>query len=230
MKTIHAVFENGVFRPTQKVELPEHCEVEFEPRVIESSIAERIVAIRETDPKLAANATTIVTVMPLFAYPPAVHQLAEERLVLAQASWWRAIAYFALGSAALSLLFFLCDGLITGGWDSTWVWMGGSLVLFWSGLAWRAARTMTIDRRDRTLTTKLSMNRRSVTRRPLADLSAVQVITYSRPWAVHQVRLVFAESEPRIIALTNSFWHGQATDLARRLSDFLGVPLLEQKW
>ena len=34
MKTIHAVFENGVFRPTQPVELPEHCQVEFEPRVL----------------------------------------------------------------------------------------------------------------------------------------------------------------------------------------------------
>lgn len=34
MKLIHAVFENGVFRPTQPVELPENCHVEFEPRVV----------------------------------------------------------------------------------------------------------------------------------------------------------------------------------------------------
>jgi predicted DNA-binding antitoxin AbrB/MazE fold protein len=34
MKTIHAVFENGVFRPTVRVELPDYCEVEFEPRVV----------------------------------------------------------------------------------------------------------------------------------------------------------------------------------------------------
>lgn len=34
LKTIHAVFENGVFRPTQPVDLPEPCEVEFEPRVV----------------------------------------------------------------------------------------------------------------------------------------------------------------------------------------------------
>jgi predicted DNA-binding antitoxin AbrB/MazE fold protein len=32
MKTVHAIFENGVFRPTGPVELPERCEVEFEPR------------------------------------------------------------------------------------------------------------------------------------------------------------------------------------------------------
>ena len=37
MKTIHAVFENGVFRPTEPVELPEKCQVEFEFRRIESS-------------------------------------------------------------------------------------------------------------------------------------------------------------------------------------------------
>lgn len=34
MSTIHAVFENGVFRPIAPVELPERCEVEFEPRMV----------------------------------------------------------------------------------------------------------------------------------------------------------------------------------------------------
>ena len=37
MKTIHAVYEEGVFRPLEKVELPERTEVEFEPRPIESA-------------------------------------------------------------------------------------------------------------------------------------------------------------------------------------------------
>ena len=34
MKTVHAVFERGVFRPLGAVELPEQCEVEFEPRPV----------------------------------------------------------------------------------------------------------------------------------------------------------------------------------------------------
>ena len=34
MKTIHAVYEKGVFRPLENVELPERTEVEFEPRVV----------------------------------------------------------------------------------------------------------------------------------------------------------------------------------------------------
>ncbi len=34
-KTIHAVFENGVFRPTEAVDLPEKSEVEFELRLVE---------------------------------------------------------------------------------------------------------------------------------------------------------------------------------------------------
>jgi predicted DNA-binding antitoxin AbrB/MazE fold protein len=34
MKTIHAVYEKGVFRPHESVELPERTEVEFEPKVI----------------------------------------------------------------------------------------------------------------------------------------------------------------------------------------------------
>lgn len=34
MKTIHAIFEDGVFRPKGQVDLPELSEVEFEPRLI----------------------------------------------------------------------------------------------------------------------------------------------------------------------------------------------------
>ncbi len=34
MKTIHAVYESGVFRPLETVHLPERTEVEFEPRPI----------------------------------------------------------------------------------------------------------------------------------------------------------------------------------------------------
>ena len=33
MKLIHAVYQQGVFRPTETVDLPDGCEVEFEPRV-----------------------------------------------------------------------------------------------------------------------------------------------------------------------------------------------------
>ena len=35
-RTIHAVYENGVFRPTEPVDLPEHTTVEFEPRIKEA--------------------------------------------------------------------------------------------------------------------------------------------------------------------------------------------------
>ena len=34
MGTVHAVFENGVFRPSDPVALPEGCEVEFDPRIV----------------------------------------------------------------------------------------------------------------------------------------------------------------------------------------------------
>jgi predicted DNA-binding antitoxin AbrB/MazE fold protein len=34
MKTIHAVYERGVFGPLETVELPERTEVEFEPRPV----------------------------------------------------------------------------------------------------------------------------------------------------------------------------------------------------
>ncbi len=32
--TVHAIYENGVFRPTESVDLPEKTPVEFEPRVV----------------------------------------------------------------------------------------------------------------------------------------------------------------------------------------------------
>ena len=38
MSTIHAKFEDGVFKPVGPVELPDQCEVEFEPRVVVPSI------------------------------------------------------------------------------------------------------------------------------------------------------------------------------------------------
>jgi predicted DNA-binding antitoxin AbrB/MazE fold protein len=34
MGTIHAIFENGVFRPVVPVELPERAEYAFEPRLV----------------------------------------------------------------------------------------------------------------------------------------------------------------------------------------------------
>ena len=34
MKTTYAVYEHGVFRPLEAVELPERAEVEFEPRPV----------------------------------------------------------------------------------------------------------------------------------------------------------------------------------------------------
>ncbi len=40
MKTIHAVYENGVFHPKEPVELPEHTEVEFEPKVVGAATAQ----------------------------------------------------------------------------------------------------------------------------------------------------------------------------------------------
>lgn len=37
--TIRAVYENGVFRPTEKVEFPDSCEVEIDVRQVKSDSA-----------------------------------------------------------------------------------------------------------------------------------------------------------------------------------------------
>ena len=37
MKTIHAIYENGVFTPTEEVDLPERCEVTFAPQPVKGT-------------------------------------------------------------------------------------------------------------------------------------------------------------------------------------------------
>jgi len=39
VSTVRAVFENGVFRPSGKVDLPDRCEVEFEPKIVSPSVS-----------------------------------------------------------------------------------------------------------------------------------------------------------------------------------------------
>ena len=42
MRTVTAVYEKGVFRPLQSVDLPDHSIVEFEPRLIQEESSEEI--------------------------------------------------------------------------------------------------------------------------------------------------------------------------------------------
>ena len=37
MKTVQAIYENGVFWPIEPIELPEHCRVEFDPRLLDQA-------------------------------------------------------------------------------------------------------------------------------------------------------------------------------------------------
>ncbi len=39
-KKIRAVYQRGVFRPLHPVSLPDNCEVEFEPQLVEGGAAE----------------------------------------------------------------------------------------------------------------------------------------------------------------------------------------------
>lgn len=41
-KVIHAIFENGVFRPVDKISLPEHQEVEI---IIQEDVPTKIIAV-----------------------------------------------------------------------------------------------------------------------------------------------------------------------------------------
>ena len=54
MNTIRAVYENGVFRPSVPVQLPDRTEVDFEFRAVPPPVADQIEALRDADPGLAA--------------------------------------------------------------------------------------------------------------------------------------------------------------------------------
>jgi predicted DNA-binding antitoxin AbrB/MazE fold protein len=48
--TIHAIYENGIFRPTSPVDLPDPCEVVFEPRKVQGGpmeLTEHIAKVHE---------------------------------------------------------------------------------------------------------------------------------------------------------------------------------------
>jgi predicted DNA-binding antitoxin AbrB/MazE fold protein len=47
MGTIEAIYEGGVFRPTEPVVLPEKCRVRFEPRVVNGEPSDDMDAIYE---------------------------------------------------------------------------------------------------------------------------------------------------------------------------------------
>ena len=47
MGTIEAIYEGGVFRPTEPVVLPEKCRVQFEPRVVNGEPSDDMDAIYE---------------------------------------------------------------------------------------------------------------------------------------------------------------------------------------
>jgi predicted DNA-binding antitoxin AbrB/MazE fold protein len=47
MDTVHAVIENGVFRPIAPVTLPENSQVAFEPRIVPAAASENAAASEE---------------------------------------------------------------------------------------------------------------------------------------------------------------------------------------
>ena len=54
---IHAIYEAGVFRPTEHVDLPEHAEVEFEPEVVNGQNA-KPAAMQEIYQSLSESCET----------------------------------------------------------------------------------------------------------------------------------------------------------------------------
>jgi predicted DNA-binding antitoxin AbrB/MazE fold protein len=51
MKTIHAIYEEGVFKPTEPVDLPEHCRVTVAPAIDTPSIEDVLTELAKEAPE-----------------------------------------------------------------------------------------------------------------------------------------------------------------------------------
>ena len=58
MQPIHAIYENGVFRPTVPVSFPEHSEVEIEARLINGQLVQDLDAIYAVMARATTRAST----------------------------------------------------------------------------------------------------------------------------------------------------------------------------
>jgi len=83
MKTVHAVFENGVFRPTEEVHLPEHCVVDFEPRPVNGE-SDKAKALKRIHKILSRNCDTGIRDM-------AAQRISTTSLVFADTVSWLAL-------------------------------------------------------------------------------------------------------------------------------------------
>jgi predicted DNA-binding antitoxin AbrB/MazE fold protein len=51
MGTVHAIYENGVFKPKEPVALPEQTEVVFEPRVVDQKVEPMLLSDPDLSPE-----------------------------------------------------------------------------------------------------------------------------------------------------------------------------------
>jgi hypothetical protein len=96
----------------------------------------------------------------------------------------------------------------------------------------RSVSSVCFDADAGLMTTRLFLNLKGSSQRSLADLHAVQVVTY--PFiSVHYVNLIFDSSSPPVIGLfaLGPLENGvYAKDLARRIADYLGVTVFEERF
>ena len=167
----------------------------------------------------AAVAATHLTPFPAFTGRPRVSVSAEGQLVFRRPRWH---SMFELGLVPLVLFQVLAHGLLP---------FAVAALLYWFCLL-RRVTSVSFDRDTRLMTMRrgfLSLKRSS--ERSLADIHAVQVLTYPFMFT-YQINLVFDSSSPPVIGLFSINNEAYAKDLARRIADFLGVPVFEEriKW
>jgi hypothetical protein len=171
----------------------------------------------------------------LFKMSPKVRPEVNDRLVLVRSMPNRMILYAELVLGLAGLTLYVWMGLDTRKWISvSQVYMLviflSSISLLWTGSLIGSVASVTFDRGQALMRTRphLYPLQRGHDR-SLKELLAIQIVTFN-PLKVVHIRLIFGESDKltaETVELAGYWRMSDAIGLARQLSKFLGVPLIE---
>jgi hypothetical protein len=140
------------------------------------------------------------------------------------------MACLVSGVLLISFLLFVAEGFSVGRWNVAWLRGVGALLglpiaVYVAGKATRVQ----FDRKTGNLTIWRSRKSEPTSQLLLANLSAVRLFTLTFPWTVHQLSLFF-ENPSSSVLLLRSRNGAKVASIARQLVDFLGVPLIQERY
>lgn len=160
----------------------------------------------------------------LFSLTPNIHEGKDGTLVLSRSIKNRLLLMIGVMGASATAVLSIYEGLNTGEWGSLLLLLVFLLVM-WS--VWSVV-SVTFDRNQGRMRLRRSLYPLRPTRdRSCKDLRAVLVVKFGS--TIRHVRLIF-DSEPRVVEVSGFWNQARAKAFAAKLSELLGVPLVERTY